>query len=146
VANPEPLLEAIRQLDEKNKDWAHLPNSHPDIQKLQALNPYVIKSNTLWTKENEAYVRANYKSKTDKEIAYHLGMTEQQVVNFRGRLKLKRSKSYSTAVIQMDLDGNEIARFESLNKAAKAVGMARRSISLAISADRPSKGYRWKCE
>ena len=146
MANPESLLEAIRRLDEKNKDWANLPNRHPDIQMLQALNPYAIKRKMLWTKENEAYLRENYKSKTDKEIADALGMTEQQVAAHRGRLKLRRMKSYATGVIQMDLKGNEIARFKSMSKAAKAVGLTHQSISRAMKSGKASGGFFWKYE
>ena len=146
MANPESLLEAIRRLDEKNKDWAHLPNSHPDIQMLQALNPYAIKRKMLWTKENEVYLRENYKSKTDKEIADALGMTEQQVAAYRGRLKLSRMRTYATSVIQMDLKGNEIARFASMSQAAQAVGMTHQSISRAAKKGRASGGFFWKYE
>ena len=146
MANPEALLEAIRRLDEKNENWGRLPNSHPDIQMLHALNPYAIKRKMLWTKENEVYLRENYKSKTDKEIADALGMTEQQVAAYRGRLKLKRMRTYATSVIQIDLDGNEIARFESMNKAAKSVGMSHHSISRATKSGKASGGFFWKYE
>lgn len=146
MANPEALLEAIRRLDRKNKNWVQLPNSHPDIQMLQALNPYAFKRRTLWTEENVAYLKANYKTKTDEEIAEVLDMTARQVAAFRGRLKLRRMRTYATSVIQMDLKGNEIARFESMNQAAQAVGLSHQSISRATKSGKASGGFIWKYE
>ena len=144
MANPEVLLEAIRRLDEKNENWGQLPNSHPDIQMLQALNPHAFKRRNLWTEENAAYLRANYQSQTDEEIAEVLDMTAQQVAAFRGRLKLRRMRTYATSVIQMDLKGNEIARFKSMNQAAQAVGLSHQSISRATKSGKASGGFIWK--
>lgn len=146
MANPEVLLEAIRRLNEKDENWGQLPNSHPDIQVLQALNPYAFKRRKLWTEENAAYLRANYQSQTDEEIAEVLDMTAQQVAAYRGRLKLKRMRTYATSVIQMDLKGNEIARFESMNQAAQAVGLSHQSISRATKSGKASGGFIWKYE
>lgn len=146
MANPEVLLEAIRRLNEKDENWGQLPNSHPDIQMLQALNPHAFKRRKLWTEENAAYLKENYQSQTDEELAEVLDMTVQQVAAFRGRFKLSRMRTYATSVIQMDLKGNEIARFESMNQAAQAVGLSHQSISRATKSGKASGGFIWKYE
>lgn len=147
MEKPKTLQDQLKYLDKTYGDnWEKLPDEHPDIQELHALNPYAFKRRKLWTDENAAYLRANYQSQTDEEIAEVLDMTAQQVAAFRGRFKLSRMKTHAISVIQMDLKGNEIARFESMNQAAQAVGLSHQSISRAAKSGKASGGFIWKYE
>ena len=54
-------------------------------------------------------------------------------------------KKEMKTVIQMDLDGNVIAEYDSMHRAEKATGVARNCIkACAIGKQRSSKGFMWK--
>lgn len=56
----------------------------------------------------------------------------------------KAKDKYKKAVIQYDLDGNEVARYESLTEAEKITGISKASILAAVAGRvRTAKGYRW---
>ncbi len=49
-------------------------------------------------------------------------------------------------VIKCNMKGEEIERYTSVNKAAKAVGVTRNSISYALNGKtKSSAGFKWKC-
>lgn len=90
------------------------------------------------------------KGMTGREIARALGLNESTVSGARVRLsKLGLCKSfkhgYARRVTCMDMDGNKIATYSSVQEAANAVGVDGSAICRAAKNIRKSSGgYRWK--
>lgn len=57
----------------------------------------------------------------------------------------KAKDKYKKAVIQYDLDGNEVARYSSVTEACKALGIQKSQLSAVLNGRaRTCKGYRWE--
>lgn len=68
----------------------------------------------------------------------------EQVIRWRNELGLPNS-AQSKPVIQLDLDGNEIARFHSIHAAAKAVGGNANNITVCLQGKiATAYGYKWR--
>lgn len=65
--------------------------------------------------------------------------------NHYGTGKLRAAMTRGFSVIQMDMDGNEIARYWSAREAARAIGKSQAAISRACTgAYKQAYGYLWK--
>lgn len=147
------VYDKLKYLDRKyEKGWDHLPRTHPDIVELQSLTEEAERSNEVkvdertgkWTKKEEDFLRENLKKHTKREIAQMLGRTYRSVMNKSTDLGLKKPRR---KVIQYDIDGNELNRYETATAAQKATGIPRRNIaSVCDGVFRQAKGFIWRYE
>ena len=71
--------------------------------------------------------------------------TQKENVAHAFRTGLRKPK-IGSSVIQLDKDGNEVARYETQSAAGRAMGVRSTSIHHAIVYGRTSCGYRWRFE
>lgn len=74
-------------------------------------------------------------------------MTQKRKKKAEANKRNEKKTSNAVPVIQMDLDGNEIARFESMREATRITGIDATHISCACSGlygRKTANGYRWK--
>lgn len=89
------MIELDRKYKKLNIDWGKLPHDHPDIVKLQELNPIASQPvvSRKWTEEEEAFLRDNYICMTDKELSQELGISMTAVFKKRSEMRLYKHKS-----------------------------------------------------
>ena len=74
-------------------------------------------------------------------------MTQKRLKKLEANKRNEGKTNCAVPVIQMDLDGNEIARFESMKEATRITGIDATHISCACSGlygRKTANGYRWK--
>lgn len=71
----------------------------------------------------------------------------RQITRWRKELGVSVTRNQSKPVIQYDKDGNEIARYKSMHKAANAVGGCFENISMCANGKlRKAYGFQWRFE
>lgn len=158
MAIPTNVQDQLDYLYETHGDrWEELPDNHPDIVKLHQLSilldggekPKAGRVGKQWTDDEIAFVKANHSTMSDEQMAIALGTTKHTVSHRRLKMGLTayNRKNNPKAVIQCDMLGNPIRRFESINKAAEYMGSSDRSISLVCTGKRSSfRGHIWRYE
>lgn len=109
--------------------------------------------------EQKQYVRGPMPEETKRKIsAAHKGkvFTEEHKNKISlSHIGIKRSEEwkanqskakakYKKALIQYDLEGNEVARYSSVTEAAEALGLNKAQLSAVLAGrNRTAGGYRW---
>ena len=144
MANPVALLYAMQKLDQKYGygEWGELASDHPDILWLRSLNPYAsekvkkqkIERQNNWSDEKDNYIKENYTTSTDSEIASALQTSASKVRRRRLELGLKsyHNAHKATPVIAVDSEGNVTARYRAIGEAAEQLGVTRYKVGRAI--------------
>lgn len=115
------------------------PNHLPQVDHVDGNKENNKSSNLEWVSQSENIRRAHNKGLNK--------ISEESKIKLSNDVKGIAPKDRMKEVIQMDLSDNEIARFESLIAASKAVGIDRASIRDAITGRRgakTAKGFKWK--
>ncbi|MGP6139596.1 hypothetical protein [Jeotgalibaca sp. A127] len=127
VANPEVLLTYMRMLDDKHgASWGLLPDDHPDIETARVLNPQSVKpaERRGWTEEEEQFIRDNYETMTDKQMALELKRGKSTVETQRRAMGLVKRVGEASSVIYTQEDGTELL-FETISDARAFSGITK---------------------
>lgn len=159
MANPVALLYAMQKLDQKYGygEWGELARDHPDILWLVSLNPHAVAKKVKkqkkerpknWTDEMDNYLKANYTTATDSEIASALHSNDSKVRRRRLQLGLKsyHNARNATPVIVVDSEGNVTARYRAIGEAAEQLGVTRYKVGRAIKNKTTINGWLLKKE
>lgn len=154
MEKPKTILDWMDELDEKygKGNWAKLPDNHPDIETMHELSGAKVKE-TMWTDERNEFIKENYQHMTDGEMAEILGVKVTTLGNHRIRMGLRKQKHASKphqqpyAVIQMDLNHNELARYKSAEVASMVTGISKSAIQRSAGGLlKTARGFIWKYE
>ena len=158
MANPVALLYAMQKLDQKYGygEWGELASDHPDIVWLLSLNPHAAKKEKKqkierpnnWTDEMEDYLKANYTTSTDAEIASALQTSASMIRRRRVQLGLKshHNSHKATPVIAVDSEGKVVARYRAIGEAGEQLGVTRYKVGRAIKNKTTVNGWFLKLE
>lgn len=158
MANPVALLYAMQKLDQKYGygKWGELASDHPDILWLRSLNPTVVEKvkkqkkerPNNWTDEMDKYIKENYATETDGEIAYALHTNDSKVRRRRLQLGLKsyHNARKATPVIAVDSKGKVTARYRTIGEAGEQLGVTRYKVGRAIKNNKAVNGWFLKLE
>ena len=159
MANPVALLYAMQKLDQKYGygEWGELERDHPDILWLLSLNPHAAEKRTKpkknerpnnWTDEMDNYLKANYTTATDGEIAaaLHSNTTTVRIRRLQLNLKSYHNARNATAVIAVDSEGKVTARYRAIEEAAEQLGVTRYTVGRAVKNKTTVNGWFLKIE
>ena len=148
----------MQKLDQKYGygEWGELASDHPDILWLVSLNPHATKKEEKqeierpgnWTDEMDKYLKANYTTSTDIEIASTLQSSASKVRRRRVQLGLRshHNSHKATAVIAVDSERKVTARYRTIGEAAEQLGVTRYKLSRAIKSKVTMNGWVLKLE
>lgn len=157
MAVPTSVQAQLDYLDKTYERWEELPDTHPEIAMLQKLSlildggekPKMGRIGKQWTEYELTFLRENHSTMTDERMAIALGTTKHKVSHKRLKMGLSasREKNIPKAVIQCDMLGNPLRRFDSVTKASEYMGCSTNSISLVCNGKRKYfKGFIWRFE
>ena len=157
MAIPSSVQAQLDYLDRTYERWEELPDTHPEIAKLQKLSlvldggnkPKPGRVGKQWTEYELSFLRENHSTMTDQQMAIALGTTKHIVSNKRWKMGLSASKKNNVpkAVIKCDMSGNPLQRFDSVSQASRYMGCSTNSISLVCNGKRDHfKGHIWRFE
>lgn len=157
MAVPTSVQAQLDYLDKTYERWEELPDTHPEIAKLQKLSlildggekPKAGRVGKQWTDKEIKFLKENHSKMTDEQMAIALGTTKHIVSHRRLKMGLSASKKNNVpkAVLKCDMLGNPLRRFDSVTKASEYMGCSTNSISLVCHGKRKHfKGYIWRFE
>lgn len=158
MANPTALLYAMQKLDQKYGygAWGELAHDHPEIIWLRSLNPHAVAKEQKqknerpnnWTDEMDNYLKANYTTATDGEIAsaLHSSTTAVRIRRLQLDLKSYHNARNATAVVAMDSEGKVTARYRAIGEAAEQLGVTRYKVGRAVKNKTTVNGWFLKIE
>lgn len=140
---------SISLSDSLTRGWKHRHKSHP-IHRLvtEAFipnpenKPYVNHKNGIKTdsrEENLEWVTPSENNQHAYDTGLHVCVPREQLI------KMAHNNKRSKKVIQLDMDGKEIAIFSSITEAAKITGYTRTKIGMVCNGVKKThKGFKWK--
>ena len=158
MANPVALLYAMQKLDQKYGygEWGELERDHPDILWLRSLNPHAVAKEQKqknerpnnWTDEMDNYLKANYTTATDREIAsvLHSNTTTVRIRRLQLDLRSYHNARNATPVIAVDSEGKVVARYRAIGEAGEQLGVTRYTVGRAIKHKTTVNGWFLKKE
>lgn len=158
MANPVALLYGMQKLDQKYGygEWGELAHDHPDIIWLRSLNPHAVAKEQKqknerpnnWTDEMDSYLKANYTTATDGEIAsaLHSNTTTVRIRRLQLDLKSYHNARNATPVIAVDSEGKVTARYRAIGEAGEQLGVTRYKVGRAIKNKTTVNGWFLKIE
>lgn len=100
MAIPTSVQAQLDYLDKTYERWEELPDTHPEIAKLQKLSlildggekPKMGRIGKQWTEHELTFLKKNHSTMTDEQMAIALGTTKHKVSHRRLKMRLSASR------------------------------------------------------